>query len=75
VLALSSRDAGLFDGSGDDLRPGPRVVFPMLDTAGREEQAARERDTTTAFLRSVDRALGTYLQLHPAPLVLAGPGV
>jgi hypothetical protein len=73
VLALSSRDARLFEGSGDDLRPARGSSFPMVDTAGRDEQAAREPHTTTAFLRSVDRALGTYLQLHPAPLVLAGP--
>jgi hypothetical protein len=70
VLALSSRDARLFEGSGDDLRPARGSSFPMLDTAGRGEHPARD---ATAFLRSVDKALGTYLQLHPAPLVLAGP--
>ena len=64
VLVLSSRDARLFEGSGDDLRPARTTAFPMLDEEGRGAEA---------FLRTVDRGLGTYLQLHPAPLVLAGP--
>jgi hypothetical protein len=76
VLALSSRDARLFDGAGDDLRPARSSAFPLLDPSGRDPDAARSGRGTgdgTAFLRTVDRALGTYLQLHPAPLVLAGP--
>ena len=76
VLALSSRDARLFDGSGGDLRPARSTAFPMLDPADRDADSGRTGRGTgesTAFLRSVDRALGTYLQLHPAPLVLAGP--
>ena len=76
VLALSSRDARLFDGSGDDLRPARSTAFPLLDPSARDAEAGRDgrgSGDSTAFLRSVDRALGTYLQLHPAPLVLAGP--
>ena len=73
VLVLSSRDARLFEGSGDDLRPVHGTAFPMLDTTGRDEHPSRDGRTAEAFLRTVDRALGTYLQLHPAPLVLAGP--
>ena len=74
LLALSSRDARLFDGSGDDLRPVRSTAFPMLDQSARDVDAPRSgRGTSDAFLRSVDRALGTHLQLHPAPLVLAGP--
>ena len=76
VLVLSSRDARLFDGSGDDLRPARGSAFPMVETGGRDDgqtRAGRDTSGSTAFLRSVDRALGTYLQLHPAPLVLAGP--
>ena len=72
VLTLSSRDARLFEGSGDDLRPVRGTAFPMADEV-RDEHPAREASGTAAFLRTVDRALGTYLQLHPAPLVLAGP--
>jgi hypothetical protein len=76
VLALSSRDARLFEGAGDDLRPVRSTAFPMNDTPAREldqARSSRELSATASFLRTVDRALGTYLQLHPAPLVLAGP--
>ena len=74
VLVLNSREARLFEGAGDQLRPARTSAFPMHDT--REQQTQRGRadrgDDTVAFLRTVDRALTTYLRLHPAPLVLAG---
>ena len=73
VLVLSSRDARLYEGSGDDLRPARGSAFPMVDVPVRDEQHGKDQSAALAFLRDVDRALGTYLQLHPAPLVLAGP--
>ena len=76
VLVLSSRDARLFEGAGDDLRPVRSTAFPMVDAPARQldqTRSSRDGSATVGFLRTVDRALGTYLQLHPAPLVLAGP--
>jgi hypothetical protein len=70
VLVLTSRDARLFEGSGGELRPVRSSSFPLSDTGGRDGHAVGGPD---GFLRTVDRALGTWLQLHPAPLVLAGP--
>lgn len=82
VLVLSSREARLFEGAGDQLRPARTSAFPLRDPLrdpvrddrrrqGDGARADRE-DKNTAFLRTVDRALTTYLRLHPAPLVLAG---
>jgi hypothetical protein len=68
VLVLSSRDARLFEGVGNDLRPARSASFPMLNPRDREDASG-----TAAFFRTVDRALGTVLRVHPAPLVLAGP--
>nr|WP_239523688.1 hypothetical protein [Geodermatophilus normandii] len=62
VLLLSGREARLLEGVADDLRPPPRSAFPLV--VGDE--------APDGFLRRVDRALGTYLRLHPAPLVLLG---
>ena len=75
VLVLSSREARLFEGAGDQLRPARTSAFPLRDTRQRKDDGARaNRDDkdTAAFFRTVDRALATYLRLHPAPLVLAG---
>jgi hypothetical protein len=78
VLSLSSREARLFDGLGDTLRPVPGSTFPMRSERPREAGGAPSRATrrkaadVTAFWRSVDAALGAYLRLHPAPLVLVG---
>jgi len=75
VLVLSSREARLFEGAGDQLRPARTSAFPLLDTRQRKGDGARadrEDKDTAAFFRTVDRALATYLRLHPAPLVLAG---
>jgi len=66
VLVLSERRAALFDGHGGRLAPAPGHQFP-LDLA-----APNLPDLATA-MRVTDRALGAYLRLHPAPLVLAGP--
>lgn len=62
VLLLSERDARLLEGGAGTLRPPTRSPFPLTadDEAG------------DAFLRRVDRSLGTHLRLHPAPLVLVG---
>lgn len=74
VLVLSSREARLFEGAGDQMRRARTSAFPLLDS--REQQTERGRadrgDDNAAFLRKVDRALTTYLRLHPAPLVRAG---
>jgi hypothetical protein len=62
VLLLSEREARLLEGVADELRPPPRSAFPLtVDGA-----------PVDAFLRRVDEALGTFLRLHPAPLVLVG---
>ena len=75
VLVLSSREARLFEGAGNQLRPARTSAFPLRDPRQRQHDGARadreDRDTA-AFFRTVDRALATYLRLHPAPLVLAG---
>ncbi|WP_369131218.1 baeRF3 domain-containing protein [Modestobacter roseus] len=66
VLLLAEREARLLDGVGDLLTPAVGSGFPMR---------APDRDaggSTESFLREVDRALGTHLRLHPAPLVLVG---
>jgi hypothetical protein len=76
VLLLSGREARLLDGVGEVLRPAVTSSFPMTDDRDRSADRSRPRlrdSDTTAFLRSVDRALGTYLRLHPAPLVIVGP--
>ncbi|MGY1806590.1 hypothetical protein ACI8AF_04400 [Blastococcus sp. SYSU D00669] len=62
LLVLTSREAKLFDGHAGVLVPAPASAFPM-------PCGDRDRDS---FLRAVDRALGTHLRVHPAPLVLAG---
>lgn len=77
VLALSSAEARLFDGVGGILRPAGSA-FPMRAERQPRSDASRPRlaaSDTAAFLRTVDRALGTYLRVHPAPLVLVGPSV
>ncbi|HEX8510602.1 MAG TPA: hypothetical protein VF635_14040 [Propionibacteriaceae bacterium] len=83
VLVLTDREARLFDGVADTLLPPPGGPFPLIAAPARSSgrqpnrQATRERGTQVdqtgdQFLRAVDRALGTYLALHPAPLVLVG---
>ena len=75
VLAVTSREARLFDGVGETLRPVPGSSFPLRSDRqrGNEPGRARRKDAdTAAFFRNVDVALGAYLRLHPAPLVLVG---
>lgn len=81
VLVLTDHEARLFDGVGDTLLPAVSGPFPITAASPRRTAASRpdRRSSGTtvteqgdAFLRTVDRALGTYLALHPAPLVLTG---
>lgn len=80
VLVLSEREARLFDGSGDTLLPPFGGPFPLVDHSPRQHprtQRAHVRGSdgdrrADTFFRTVDRALGTYLSVHPAPLVLVG---
>ncbi|MFZ0159871.1 MAG: hypothetical protein WAL50_12645 [Kineosporiaceae bacterium] len=66
VLTLSAHRAALFDGAGGRLTPAAGAHFPM-------DLRERAGGDPTSALRQVDRALGTYLYLHPAPLIVAGP--
>ncbi|WP_409331620.1 hypothetical protein [Trujillonella humicola] len=68
VLLLAEREARLFDGLGDRLAPPDRSGFPIVAAAGEGRPGPRPQ----AFLREVDKALGTYRRLHPSPLVLVG---
>lgn len=84
VLVLTDREARLFDGAGDTLLPAAGGAFPLTrqqkgpqHRAGRSERRGRadhgaDAGDADGFLRTVDRALGTYLRVHPAPLVLIG---
>lgn len=80
VLVLTEREARVFDGVGDVLLPALNSSFPLVDrTRSRSRHRGPGRDDaegrrTETFLRRVDRALGAYLRLHPAPLVLVGAG-
>ncbi|UOX99983.1 baeRF3 domain-containing protein [Blastococcus sp. PRF04-17] len=69
ILLLTEREARLLDGSGDRLSAPPRSGFPIL---ALPTPARRSAPGIEVFLRQVDRALATYLRLHPAPLVLVG---
>ncbi|MBK6873870.1 MAG: hypothetical protein IPK24_00210 [Kineosporiaceae bacterium] len=82
VLALSAHEARLFDGIGARLHPAQTRAFPVAtaehDERGRGRGGRRSGRRPTgpearkAFLRQVDRALGAYLRIQPAPLVLVG---
>jgi len=75
VLTLSQHEARLFEGVGGDLHPAPGRSFPRLaggaEAAQRGERGMRVQERRS-FYRDVDRALGAYLRVHPAPLVLVG---
>lgn len=75
VLVLSSTEARLFDGAAGALRPAVGTAFPLRVEPAQHDPArpGRKDAGTTAFYRAVDRALGVYLRLHPAPVVLVGP--
>jgi hypothetical protein len=53
----------LFDGALGQLSPAATTKFPM-----RSDDDGVAGDS---FLRQVDMALGAYLRMHPAPLVIA----
>ena len=82
VLVLTDREARLFDGLGQTLLPPFTGPFPLHAAGtprhprsaptGRTGRATLDGPTGDAFYRAVDRALGTYLSVHPAPLVLVG---
>ena len=74
VLALGSREARLFEGAGNELRP-VTGHFPITAARDQRRDPARPglaRADTAAFYRDVDAALGAHLRLHPSPIVLAG---
>lgn len=62
LLLLSADEARLFDGALGELTVAASTKFPMR--AGDDNPGEQ-------FLRLVDKALGAYLRLHPAPLVIA----
>ncbi|HYO17162.1 MAG TPA: hypothetical protein VES02_00650 [Dermatophilaceae bacterium] len=71
VLVLTWHRATLFDGAGGRLTPAAGTRFPMhLQTRHNHPD---DREGLLSALRAVDRALGTYLRLHPAPVVVVGP--
>lgn len=79
VLALNSGHARLFDAAGETMLPALSGAFPLTapppDSRPRGRADRPSRGTATGeldFYRSVDAALGVYLRLHPAPLVLVG---
>ena len=63
VLVLSRKEARLFEGRAGKLAPAETSKFPR--TADSES-----RDAADAFYKQVDRALGAYLRVRPAPLVV-----
>jgi len=75
VLVLTSREARVFHGVGETLRPAPGSAFPLRNPRQRADDPARpglaDADHTT-FLRRVDRALAVHLRLYPAPVVVVG---
>lgn len=81
VLVLTDREARLFDGFGDTLLPALGGAFPLATPPARPRRqggrsarggAQSDDEAVDAFLRTVDRALGAYVALHPAPLVVLG---
>ncbi|MGL5809153.1 MAG: hypothetical protein ACRCYQ_04335 [Nocardioides sp.] len=81
VLVLDSTQARLFETRDGILQPVARSAFPLsapsargVGDRSRRDRRQRSRDEeNTRFYRKVDGALGTYLRLHPAPVVFAGP--
>jgi hypothetical protein len=65
VLALSAQEARLFDGHVGALAPADSSKFPMTAHGDKFRKEPAE-----AFLKRVDRALGAYLRLRPAPIVV-----
>jgi hypothetical protein len=69
VLVFNSGQARLFDGGAGVLKPAPTESFPMF----LPPKNGGTGTLSVAFLRRVDTALGVYLRLRPAPLILIGP--
>lgn len=65
VLLLTADRARLLDAARGTLAPVSHG-FPRSDPGHRRGAPAR-----VSFLRDVDKSLGAYLRLHPAPLVIA----
>ena len=88
ALALSLHEARLFEGTGPSLQPARSRSFPRVGprraqlgsraaAPGNRDRDSRERRPIDlaqrqAYYRDVDRALGAYLRVNPAPLVLIG---
>ncbi len=70
VLVFNSGQARLFDGGAGVLQPATTEAFPMFSVDSVKKVT---NPTNSAFLRRVDTALGVYLRLRPAPLILIGP--
>lgn len=81
VLVFTGREARLFESVNGVLRPAPGTAFPCAAPQARRSRRIAadrpqiEQTDNAAFLRVVDRRLGTYRALHPSPLVLVGPAV
>lgn len=71
VLVFSGHRVALFDGGGGRLAPVASTTFPMELPA--LDVGAQDGGSLRSALAAVDLALGSHLQLHPAPVVLAGP--
>lgn len=65
VLALSAREARLFESQVGSLRPADTTKFPMKACNDKQR-----KEGTEAFLYRVDQALGAHLRLRPGPVVL-----
>ena len=65
MLLLAADRARLLDAPYGALVPVTHG-FPRIDPGHQRGAPARE-----SFLREVDKSLGAYLRLHPAPLVIA----
>ncbi len=79
VLVLAAGQARLFEEVAGTLAPARSSRFPFYadprPQTGRRATSSRastHEASIRAFQRDVDRALGAYLALHPAPLVLVG---
>ena len=79
MLALNSAHARLFDAAGNALLPALSTAFRLhadrstgSNGRGKADRPTRGSGDEVDFYRRVDAALGTYLRLHPAPLVLVG---
>lgn len=68
VLVFNAGQARLFDGGAGVLSPAVTDAFPL-----HPPTKSAPGTVSRAFLHRVDTALGVYLRLRPAPLILIGP--